>query len=75
MLSVLSLFMIAIRTDYGIKMLKFSHNIILRKNAEFFVFIFLFATILGRGYIDVCFYDEFNESGKYLSDSHIFFDE
>lgn len=36
LLSVLSLFMIAIRTDYGIKMLKFSHNIKLRKNADFF---------------------------------------
>lgn len=37
LLSVLSLFMIAIRTDYGIKMLKFSHNIKLRKNADFFL--------------------------------------
>lgn len=37
LLSVLSLFTIAIRTDYGIKMLKFSHNIKLRqKNADFF---------------------------------------
>lgn len=53
--------MIAIRTDYGIKMLKFSHNIKLRQKMQ------IFLQHLGEaGY--VFFIAEFNESGKYYSD-------